>query len=255
MRLTITTINTWKGEGNYASRIVVLARQLSALDTGLILCQECFRTIDGTADTLAFLSGALGMTAFRAECRVKERLYNGHMRESSSGLGVLSRVPVLEETILTLPSDPVDGGRVAQCLLLEPRPGFTLFVANVHLSHVRGAAALRAVQLQTVLDAADDSGATCRLIGGDFNASADSEEMRSIAARAADTYNLCGASRPRTTLLHGNSCIDYLFLYPLAYTTDYPACADARIVLHQCDEETGLYPSDHFGCSTTLILD
>lgn len=255
MRLTITTINTWKCDGNYFPRMDILARQLSALDTGLVLCQECFRTADGTVDTLSFLSGELGMKAIRAESRFKQRPFMNRQVDSSSGLGVLTKSPVLSETILILPSDEKDGGRVAQCVLLEPLPGVTLFAANVHLSHLAGATALRAEQLDVVLRAADASGARFRLIGGDFNADAGSDEMRDIRRRATDAYALGGGAEPRTSLVSARRCIDYLFIYPLTDTNSYPVCTDARIVLDQSDEESGLYPSDHFGCSTTLILE
>lgn len=255
MHVTITTINTWKCEGDYFPRMEALVRQLSALDAGIILAQECFRTADGAVDTLSFLSEALQMTASRAEARVKQRYFQDHWVESSSGLGVLAACPVRSETILVLPADEKDGGRVAQCVVLEPKPGVLLFIANVHLSHIPGAGALRADQLDVVLRAADASGAAYRLIGGDFNADAGSDEMRAIRRRAVDAYALGGGQEPRISLVTANRCVDYLFLYPFPGTTHYPHCMNARIVLNEQDAENGLYPSDHFGCSTTLILE
>ena len=255
MHVTITTINTWKCEGDYFPRMEALARQLSALDAGVILAQECFRTADGAVDTLSFLSKTLQMTASRAESRVKRRRFRDHWVESSSGLGVLTTCPVRSETILALPTDEKDGGRVAQCVVLEPKPDTLLFIANVHLSHVPGGGSLRADQLEVVLRAADASGAAYRLIGGDFNADAGSDEMRAIRRRAVDAYVHGGGQAPRISLVTANRCVDYLFIYPFPGTAHYPHCTNARIVLDQQDAESGLYPSDHFGCSTTLILE
>lgn len=258
MQVTITTINTWKCEGDYFPRMKALARHLSVLDSGVILCQECFRT--ASADTLTYLSEALEMKAYRVDTRYKPRLFMDRWVDSSSGMGVLSRCPVVSESALDLPSSDLDGGRAAQCLLLEPLPGITLFLVNVHLSHVSGAGALRAAQLDTVLQAADASGARYRVIGGDFNAESGSEEMQALLARGRDTYVLSGGAEPRTSLVGawqaGRAyCVDYLFVLPYPGTSDYPRCVDGKMVLRQEDEQTRSYPSDHFGVSTTLILD
>jgi endonuclease/exonuclease/phosphatase family metal-dependent hydrolase len=255
MHVTITTINTWKCEGDYFPRMEAMARQLSALNAGVILAQECFRTADGAVDTLSFLSRALQMKAARAESRFKQRRFQNLLMDSSSGLGILTTCPIRSETILALPSDEKDGGRVAQCVVLEPLPGTLFFIANVHLSHVPGAGALRADQLEVVLRAADASGARYRLIGGDFNADAASDDLRAIRRRAVDAYTRGGGREPRISLVTANRCVDYLFLYPFPDTTLYPTCTHARMVLDQRDPENGLYPSDHFGCSTTLIIE
>ena len=63
MELTLVSINTWKCDGDYFNRRKVLKQQLMKIDAQVILCQECFRSADGTVDTLDDLSQTFGMAA------------------------------------------------------------------------------------------------------------------------------------------------------------------------------------------------
>jgi endonuclease/exonuclease/phosphatase family metal-dependent hydrolase len=261
MELTLLTINTWKCDGDYYIRRALLSRELAATGAQVILCQECFRSADGQADTLGYLAAGLGMSAYFLPGRKKERLLAGERIASFSGLGVLTSLPVLGQAAIDLPASAADGDRKAQLLTLEPLPGYRMLIANIHLTHLRDDH-LRREQLQALLKAVTESDADTRLIGGDWNAEVDSpvlqDELRSV--RAMDCYRLGGGTAPRISLLESLKnerpiCVDHFFALPGSGRDLYPPVLHADIVLNNRDDATGLYPSDHFGIRITLVID
>ena len=139
MDIGLITINTWKCDGDYFRRRQALAAGLHDRHPGprVILCQECFRTIDEKVDTIGFLSAALKMPAWFVPCRQKHRSLDGIMTDSFSGLGILTNLPVSHQAAIDLPSPPADGGRKAQLLTVEILPGISMLLVNVHLTHLR----------------------------------------------------------------------------------------------------------------------
>lgn len=256
MELTLVTINTWKCDGDYYNRMAVLKQQLMKIDARVILCQECFRSADGQVDTLDYLSRALGMTAYAVPAREKKRSLNGEWFDSSSGMGVLTGLPVNHDVIIDLPSNAADGGRRAQLLTIELGPGVELLIANIHLTHLPDEE-LRRRQWQAIIKVMRESTAAFRIIGGDWNAEEqDLAELRETAS-AADCYMLGQGDEPRCSLLachrKGLSvCVDHFYTLPLEQS-NYPCFIRAGVVLDQPDAGSGLYPSDHFGISVTLI--
>src|SRR5688572_26954049 len=113
-RLRVVTINTGKGDGQYACRLALLADGLTRLDPDIVLLQESFIALDGSAHTARFLADRLGMQAAIAPARRKLREVEGRTVDSESGLAVLSRWMIRGSTTLALPSDPEDGDRIAQ---------------------------------------------------------------------------------------------------------------------------------------------
>lgn len=255
MELTLLTINTWKADGDYYNRREVLKEGLKKSGAQLILCQECFLSIDGTIDTLEYLSQALGMRAYATLTRRKPRLLNGNWVDSFSGMGMLTTLPVSDRMEIELPSDPADGGRKAQLLTIELSPGKTLLIANLHLTHLPDDD-LRRCQLQTVLEAVRNSTATIRIIGGDWNTAAGSAILCDMerSESAADCYVLGQGVEPRYTLKDHPICVDHFYTLPSKKElSTYPSFIHAGVVLDRPDEATGLYPSDHFGIRVTLI--
>ena len=261
MTLTLLTINTWKCDGDYYIRRAVLFRDLAAAGAQVILCQECFRSADGQADTLGYLAAGLGMSAYFLPGRKKERLLAGEKVASFSGLGILTSLPVLGQTVIDLPASAADGDRKAQLLTLEPLPGYRMLIANIHLSHLRDDH-LRREQLQVLLKAVGESDADIRLIGGDWNAELDSPALQNELqpVRALDCYRLGGGTAPRISLLESMKndrpvCVDHFVTLPGSGRDIYPSVLHAGIVLNKPDAATGLYPSDHFGIRITLVID
>jgi endonuclease/exonuclease/phosphatase family metal-dependent hydrolase len=261
MELTLLTINTWKCDGDYYIRRAVLLKELAAAGAQVILCQECFRSADGHTDTLDYLSAGLGMSAWFLPARRKERLLDQERIDSFSGLGILTSLPVLDHTVIDLPAVAADGDRKAQLLTLEPLPGHRMLIANIHLTHLRDDR-LRREQLSSLLDAVREDNADIRLIGGDWNAEADSPVLLDALqpVRALDCYVSGGGRAPRISLLESIRndhpiCVDHFFALPGSDQEVYPSILGADIVLDKPDPASGLYPSDHFGIRITLLVD
>lgn len=71
--MKIVTINTAKGDGQYACRLDGLARELQALLADVILLQESLSTCDRSLSTAAHLGAALNLHATPAPSRRKPR--------------------------------------------------------------------------------------------------------------------------------------------------------------------------------------
>ncbi len=273
MELTLLTINTWKCDGDYYIRRAVLLKELAAAGAQVILCQECFRSADameaadamdaadGQTDTLDYLAAGLGMTAYFVPGRRKERLLDGKQVDSFSGLGILTSLPVSDQSAIDLPASAADGDRKAQLLTLVPQPGLSMLIANIHLTHLQDDR-LRREQLNFLLDAIRENNAEIRLIGGDWNAEADAAVLQDTLqpVRALDCYRLGGGRGPRISLLASLRndrpiCVDHFFALPGSGQKPYPSVVRADIVLDKPDAATGLYPSDHFGIRITLLID
>ncbi len=244
MDITLLSINTWKCDGDYTRRLPVLAAQLKESGADIILCQECFKTMNGDVDTLGYLSQQLDLPGYYVPARRKTR----NEVDSYSGLGVLTRLKVKAEAALPLPSNAEDGGRMAQLITLEVRPGTTIMVANIHLTHLR-AEDLRLAQLRAVVEAVHASPANIRLIGGDFNAQPGTQAMEWLDQHAGDCYVLGDGKGPRATL--GEAAIDHIYALPLAGSNQYPSFSEPGVVLNR--GELGLFPSDHFGFRVQLL--
>jgi endonuclease/exonuclease/phosphatase family metal-dependent hydrolase len=230
MDITLLTINTWKCDGDYYPRMEWLAAELKNSDARIILCQECFRTADSKVDTLSYLSRELHLQSYFVPCRRKSRMFGGIATDSFSG----------SQMIIDLPSSPADGGRSAQSLTLDLGEGLSMMIANVHLTHLRNSEALRLRQLEKVLSCMTGSAAPYRIIGGDFNARPDSAliEVLKNKIKAVECIQ---------------HFVDYIFALPSTVTPAYPSFIHSKTVLDRPDP-TGLYPSDHFGIQTTMIL-
>jgi endonuclease/exonuclease/phosphatase family metal-dependent hydrolase len=247
MELTLLTINTWKCDGDYYNRRELLKRELKKMDAQVILCQECFRSADGSVDTLDELSQALGMAAYAVPARKKMRLLGDAWVDSYSGLGILTALPVTDQTVIDLPSNAGDGGRKVQLLTIRLAPGQTIRIANIHLTHLADDE-LRRCQLQTVLATMRRSPATFRILGGDWNTEALSPLLTGMmeTVPAADCYVLGKGTQP--------VWVDHFFTLPLgAEPSIYPSFIRAGVVLDRPDADSGLYPSDHFGIRVTLV--
>src|SRR3954453_16495858 len=92
--MRVVTINTAKGDGEYAERLRVLADQLGALQPDVVAVQEAFVACDGSLATANRLASTLGMHVNYASARKKPRSVDGRMVASESGLALLTRTPL-----------------------------------------------------------------------------------------------------------------------------------------------------------------
>ncbi|HZY37060.1 MAG TPA: endonuclease/exonuclease/phosphatase family protein [Mucilaginibacter sp.] len=261
-QIRIVTINTWKCDGNYAKRLALLAAQLQQLSPGVIACQECFSSDEANADTLSFLSDELNMQSFFLPGRSRKRLFNGNWVQSFSGLGILSAYPLGELENYTLPEVPGDDPRKLQLAEIALPNGGKMLIANTHLTHLRNTE-LRKEQAVFVADKVSDfEEYRYKIICGDLNADPGSMEIKALVSRAkaVDCYTAGRGGEPRYSLAEAYDrgimiCVDHIFALPYPGTNTYPDFVNSSIVLNSKDHESGIYPSDHFGISTTLVID
>lgn len=261
--IRIITINTWKCDGDYAARLPLMAAQLKALQPAIVCCQECFQSEELQADTLKYLAAALQMDSLFLPGRYKTRFALGAWADSCSGLGILSRFPLQEAGAFQLPPVPMDDDRKVQLAAVTLASGEEILIANTHLTHVGAASGGRQRQAEALgeLVAAKD-GYAYRMICGDFNCGQNSAEIQAFKTKthAADCYTAGNGAEPRYSLTEAYYnkkavCVDHIFAMPVAGTDIYPQFTASAVVLNIADPVTGLYPSDHFGISTTLVID
>jgi endonuclease/exonuclease/phosphatase family metal-dependent hydrolase len=254
-RLRVVTVNTAKCDPPYRRRLELLAEGLAALDPDVVALQECFLTVDRTADTAGYLADALGMRAAGAPARWKERPHEGRAVMSASGLALLTRQPLAAATTVALPTDQADGERIGQVgvLCFGDR---AVAIVNLHLTHLRGADDLPRAQLAALLAhpwLARPSAA--RLLCGDFNA--DLTALPGLLPAdgrwdVADVFELGAGRAPRETV--HDRCVDFV-LSAAGCTATHPRFLGAWVTLDRPDAVSGIYPSDHRAVATTLVLD
>lgn len=259
--INIITINTWKCDGNYDKRIALMAGQLKAFSPTIIACQECFLSVEANADTLKYLADELGMYASFLPGRFRKRIYKGNWVESYSGLGILSAYPLNELESFSLPEVPGDEQRYLQLVEVSIDDNTKILIANTHLTHLRNQE-LRKQQAAFIAEkvSAHDK-YKYRVICGDMNAEIRSADLNPFAgiARATDCYKAGNGAEPRYSLAEAynggmNICVDHIFALPFPKTDLYPDFVNSTVVLNKKDQESGIYPSDHFGIGTTMVI-
>ena len=254
MKIQIVTINTWKCDGDYYKRMHILADQLKELTPHVVACQECFLSEDEKIDTLRFLAEELDMYYHFTPARFKERLLNGKPVNGYSGLGALSAFQIDLVNEFDLPTVDADGERKVQQTVLKIRDDSKILLTNVHLTHLKNATDLRKEQIELIAQNTAANGYRHSLLCGDFNTEPHSEEITLLKTltNATDCYPAGGGLASPVTVMNGSAkCIDHIFSLPTRQgDADFTRSA---VVLNEKDTVSGIYPSDHFGLSTTLI--
>jgi endonuclease/exonuclease/phosphatase family metal-dependent hydrolase len=246
--LVVVTLNSWKGDGAYRARLRLMTEEIRRLDADILLLQECFAAPELGCDTAAALAGAAGFHTARWDGRRKLRLCESSEAMSTSGLAVLSRYPIVKDWTVELPSDPRDGDRAALFAAIDHPAGIVLAV-SLHLTHLRDAQALRRRQFETVMtELAGTPKATLELVGGDFNAAPDAEELASTVL--VDCRHLAGLPPAATC---GEACIDHILLL-VSPDMEERQVAGVSTVFDRPDPQTGLLASDHFGVKASIML-
>ena len=260
--LRIITLNTAKCDGPYADRVRWLAEEASDLRPDIFACQEVFREESGDIDTFTTLQKQLQMDGAWAPARYKQRESEGRAVTGWSGMALFSTRPWAYVDVLELPSDPLDGDRLAQVGLLEIER-FSIVVANVHLTHLRDAEELRRRQVESVLEhPLMQMKQAMRVICGDFNSQPDSSLMTTLLdgnehGNLRDAYVIGGGQADHATLpprgaAPSGRCVDYIL--SLASTADaHPLFTSSAVTFKRRHPLCGILPSDHFGVACTLV--
>jgi endonuclease/exonuclease/phosphatase family metal-dependent hydrolase len=177
--LVVVTLNLWGNEPPLTQRLDLAVEQLAQLQPDVVCLQEV-RPLDGnsgstTADHLAL---ALGMTATYA-CH-SQWLATAHRNAGQEGLAVITALPVMHAEHLVLPKQRMDEGRILQCLQLQATHG-PIWVHNTHLNYRLDDGQSRAAQvaaIDAVIRTRRDNDSPPQILCGDFNATADADEIR-----------------------------------------------------------------------------
>ena len=243
--MRLVSLNTWKGEGDYPRRVRAMIDGLAALTPDVIALQEDLRTRDGLTHTALDIARALHMHLSWVPARPKARTVGLRHAASTSGLAVLSRLPVTAQRVVALPEDSRDGQRLAQCVMLPVESG-DCWLVNLHLTHLPDRADLRRSQLEHVLLALDGfAPGEPAVLCGDFNAAPDDPELSGFLQPEGPLVSVF-AGQDKTThwSAQGQALdLDHIFLHIGARRS--PGTANhARVVLDEAGQQ-GVFPSDH----------
>ena len=188
--------------------------------------------------------------------RFKTRECEGESLEGWSGMALLSLQPFTMVDSIDLPADPRDGDRRAQVALLEVE-GAPVIFANVHLTHLHDNDALRAEQVQCVLNhPLMGMKRARRIVCGDFNSTPDGSLLPPLLSNRsfghlADAYVSGNGASQRATLPSGR-CVDFILSLAQDEAT-HPMFTSSAVVLNRPEPESGVLPSDHYGLATTMM--
>jgi endonuclease/exonuclease/phosphatase family metal-dependent hydrolase len=177
--LRIVTLNLWGLEPPLDARLALAARQLRALAPDVVCLQEV-RPLDGrsgrtTADVLA---GALDMTAHHEAAVAPEATPEGPGGED--GLAVIAR-SLRDTRVLALPEARPGEARILLSAAIDTAGG-PIWVHTTHLHYRLDDGVAREHQVLAIDDAIRRSGrdndSPPQILCGDFNATADSDEIR-----------------------------------------------------------------------------
>ncbi|MGZ8282731.1 MAG: endonuclease/exonuclease/phosphatase family protein, partial [Allosphingosinicella sp.] len=210
-----------------------------------------------TGDALA---AALAMDQIHEAARPGWRRHADGAVESTSGLSLLSRIPIQNHQRIELPADS-DGERIAIAAWMEWNGG-RIAIVDLHLTYQPDAHALRRRQLEDLVNGiAGRAAADAIVLAGDFNAEPDSPPLnwlrQSSGFSVSDAWDAAGGRRPTMTeppggVTIGSRCIDHiLLLQPLGSPT--AAFIAAERVLDRPDPDSRLLPSDHAGLRAVLL--
>ena len=187
---------------------------------------------------------------------------NNETLDSFSGLAVLSRFPFNEKQVIELPGADQDPERVAIAVKFKYN-NVCITLVNLHLTHLQNEIKLRNKQFKTIVnDPFLGDSSSVKVFCGDFNSETSSESLTEFfnhPYNLKDTYVLGNGLQPCYTCPatdelpdKGKYKIDHILVAPV--NNNYPQCIDSRVVLNKKDGRHNIYPSDHFGISTRLII-
>ncbi|MEK6606684.1 MAG: endonuclease/exonuclease/phosphatase family protein [Myxococcota bacterium] len=258
MRLRVVTLNLWNEQGPHAARVELCARLFGRLAPDLVALQEVRERPGAVPNQAAVLAERLGMR--HVFTPVAE--WGGGLE----GLALLSRHPIREHASQALPDPESLGPRRVLAATVDTPAGAIAF-ATTHLAYPLAAGVTREAQVvATDAFARAQPSDGVRFLCGDLNAAPDTDEIRflrgltTLAGRRTvwqDAFVRAQEREPGITWSARNVYtaavahidlerrIDYVLVSPR--TRDGRAVvSDARVVLDAPDD-SGVWPSDHFG--------
>jgi endonuclease/exonuclease/phosphatase family metal-dependent hydrolase len=179
--LRVVTLNLWGTEPPLDARLALAVRQLQALAPDVVCLQEV-RPLDGGAGrtTADVLADALGLTAHYQVAVAWADGEHGHASGGQEGLAILAR-RIGETRVLALPEPRPADARILLSAAVETDGG-PIWIHTTHLHYRLDDGLAREHQVLAIDEAirglgrASDSAP--QILCGDFNATADSDELR-----------------------------------------------------------------------------
>jgi len=257
--LKVLTLNIWNRSGPWERRRPRIREWVDKLQQDVIGFQEVYHRDDYSQ--ASEICEGLGLHIEHASTIE----YEGYR----FGNAVASRWPITDATHVALPDGDRAEGRCAINALIDA-PFGELSFTSTHLNwklHDGRSREQQVIALADFILSRRPRGGFPPIVVGDFNAEADSDEIRymsgfhSLDGRSVmfyDAWRLAGDGGPGTTWSNRNDFasialeperrIDYIFAgYPRRMTDDHGVgkIETCRVV---CDDEVdGVWPSDHFG--------
>jgi len=262
--LRVLTLNTWKCDGRYRDRLNWMAQELVALAPDFVFLQEAFFCPQRSADTAGYLAKALSIQAHRCRGRQKDRLFEGQPEASSSDLAILGVHAPFSHQEKKLAAHPDDTDRKALALDLEFN-SLPIRLVNVHLTHLRNTSgqAVRRRQAAQVQDLAFPPAGGITIVGGDFNAVLEDDELQGLIIGPAEADRLLPSKSDFRGTMHGERLepllsakrIDHLFVYKNIDCNVYVTIDKEVVVMNVPIGPQGEFPSDHAGVLLELSVD
>ena len=253
--IRVLTLNIWNLAGPWRERRAEIVRWLEHLEADVVCLQEVID--DGERNSARWLADAAG---YAGVASAGVEVTPGFL----FGPAILSRWPIDTEAAWRLPNEP--GPTDAERVLLHARTrGIDVF--STHLTSLYPSGRLRERQClaidELVREHADPDAALPPILGGDFNAEPDSNEIRFLSGLASldgvstywqDAWRVAGGRGPGFTWDNRNPFaaaehepdrrIDYVFV---GWRRDSGAgrVETCRVVCDRAME--GVFPTDHFG--------
>jgi endonuclease/exonuclease/phosphatase family metal-dependent hydrolase len=256
-RVRVVTWNLWGRLGEWRPRAHAIAETLAAIDADLVCLQEVWQ--DGELTQASMLADRLHLQHAFALDRAEQ------------GIALLSRWPLVEvdSRILPVPAGVEDANVALRAVVDGPRG--PLLLATTHLIPYPHRSEAREQQVRAVVDfvAERKRQPPITILGGDFNAAPDADEIRLLTGRRAphapgwvflDAWDTAGDGSPGFTMTKDNPNSAPLLLPNLRWDyifVSWPSGAGG--VGHPVHAElagrapiNGVVPSDHYAVVADL---
>ncbi|MCA9961305.1 MAG: endonuclease/exonuclease/phosphatase family protein [Anaerolineales bacterium] len=251
--LRVATINLRNRSDRWLERRHLLVSQLVDAAPDLVSLQEIYFPIGQGRWLRNQINNRISGSSkrpYQLIQRRKRHLINGYFE----GIGILSRLPILYHSTLSLGY----GGRIALRANIELPSRQTVDFVAVHLHHISHDKEARAEQVMQLAGWLNTQRRVTRqIIAGDFNEVPDGTAVQLMRQGYHSAFAKAWGHDPLATFPTAlvptdgwAACLDYIFLSPAISTVQ-----DARIICQQPhSEDDTLYPSDHVGLLTELSI-
>ena len=270
--MRVLTWNLWYEFGPWESRQLAIRRVIEREDPDVICLQEvfCTRTSTSTysfADRLANELGHHSVTSDGPWFPRRESTVAGE--ETAMGNAIISRWPIESHGQITLPGKDDDAGYRKAVHARIATPWGSWPIVSTHLNHRFDESAVRLRQVDALTDLivelrGDSATDLPVVVGGDFNAVPDSDEIRRLTGRTttrhanlvlSDVWEQCGDgtghtwrsdNRYQSDANWPNRRLDYVFVsWPRPKPMGHPRRAWLTGVEPEDVDGLSVQPSDH----------